>query len=236
MADEMTVAAEISLGDLLRGAELTFANAERLFQEAEILAASGVVARALFLHQISLEECSKVDSLGAWATSLVLGLEVDRKKVLAALGRHAAKNKMNAYMLEGSTAEAEAKARGDWTAASVAFKQTQEEFHQSSNWAKNASLYVDWVDGAFVAPGDRITSEMLAETEARNRTFLGHAFNHLKTLRLLEAAPDDLREPLSGFAAQMEKLRDENPDDLMTAVDELLSDFLAVAKASLKDS
>ena len=97
------------------------------------------MARALCLHQISLEECSKVNNLGAWAVSLILGFEVDQKKVLAAFSRHASKNKSNAYLLKGSAAETEAKARGDWDAAMAAFRQTQDEFHEKSNRAKNAS-------------------------------------------------------------------------------------------------
>src|SRR6185312_16646294 len=88
----------VSLGILAEGAEKTFANAEQLFLEAELLAKAGVVSRALYLHQISLEECSKIDTLGAWAVSLLSGLEVDQKKVLAALTRHASKNKSNAFM------------------------------------------------------------------------------------------------------------------------------------------
>ena len=73
-----------------------------------------------------------------------------------------AKNKSNAYTLEGSEAEKDAKSRGDWQAALEAFRQTQDEFHETSNRARNASLYVDWVDGEFVAPSERITKEMLA--------------------------------------------------------------------------
>ncbi len=83
------------MGALLQGAEKTFDNAEQLFREAELLAGVGAVARALCLHQISLEECSKVDSLGAWGVSLVLGFGVNQKKVLAALRGHESKNKAN---------------------------------------------------------------------------------------------------------------------------------------------
>ncbi|TGR94239.1 AbiV family abortive infection protein, partial [bacterium M00.F.Ca.ET.191.01.1.1] len=115
----------------------------RLFVEAELLAKAGAVARALCLHQISLEECSKVDSLGAWAVSLVVGFDVDQKKVLSAFARHASKNKSNAYMLKASEAESEARLRGDWDGAMAAFKDSQEAFHERSNQAKNASLYVD---------------------------------------------------------------------------------------------
>lgn len=166
--------------------------------------------------------------------SLVLGFEVDQKKVLAAFGRHAAKNKSNAYMLKGSAAEADAKARGDWEAAMEAFRQTQDEFHETSNRAKNGSLYVDWVDGEFVAPSERITDEMLVEITERNAEFLGYAHNGLKMLRRLEKSPDEMKGLLSGFVEQAEKLRDEKPDDLMGAMETLLSGFLEEGKQKLK--
>lgn len=222
------------LAVLVRGAEKTFDNAERLFYEAELLAKAGAVARALCLHQISLEECSKVNNLGAWAVSLVLGFEVDQKKVLAAFGRHAAKNKSNAYMLKGSEAETDAKARGDWEAAMAAFRQTQDEFHETSNRAKNASLYVDWVDGEFASPSERITNEMLVEITERNAQFLGYAQNGLKMLRRLEKTPDEMKVLLSGFVEQAEKLREEKPDDVMGAMETLLSGFLEEGKRKLK--
>ncbi|MBG0797009.1 AbiV family abortive infection protein [Methylocystis sp. L43] len=129
------------LSILVRGAEETFDNAEQLYFEAEILAKAGATARALCLHQISLEECSKVENIGAWATSLLSGLPVDQNKVLASFRRHSSKNKSNAYMLEGSQAEKHAKARGDWKAVRKEFKKLQMEFHEASNDAKNGSLY-----------------------------------------------------------------------------------------------
>src|SRR5262249_27093079 len=106
---------------LVRGAEKTFDNAEKLYFEAALLAKTGAIARALCLHQISLEECSKIENMGAWATSLLSGLEVDQNKVLAAFRRHSSKNKSNAYMMDGSQAEKDAKARGDWEAAREEF-------------------------------------------------------------------------------------------------------------------
>src|SRR3977135_1309878 len=109
------------LSELVRGAKKTFDNAEKLYEEAAILAKAGATARALCLHQISLEECSKIENMGVWATSLLSGLEVDQNKVLAAFRRHSSKNKSNAYMLEGSQAEKDAKARGDWGAAREEF-------------------------------------------------------------------------------------------------------------------
>ena len=91
------------LSELARGAQKTFDNADALYREAKILGAAGALGRALFLHQISLEECAKIESLGAWATSLLAGYSVDEKKIIAGFASHAQKNRTNAYMLKGST-------------------------------------------------------------------------------------------------------------------------------------
>jgi AbiV family abortive infection protein len=218
------------LSVLVRGGEKVFENAEQLYREGETLAKAGATARALFLHQISLEECSKVDSLGAWAVSLLCGYEVDQKRILAVLARHSSKNKSNAYMLEGSPPEKEAKARGDWETASKEFKMLQEQFHQKSNTAKNASLYVDWNDGEFVAPREQINKEMLAEIIVRNETFLGYAYNNLKMLKRLEKAPDDMQRVVVEFAETAENMRKENPGETMHALNELIRKFVDVRR------
>lgn len=74
------------LQEIVRGAQLAFENAEKLYQEAQLLGSSGAFARALTLHQISMEECSKVDMLGTAAISLVLGHPVDINKLAARSG------------------------------------------------------------------------------------------------------------------------------------------------------
>jgi AbiV family abortive infection protein len=75
-------------------------------------------------------------------------------------------------MMEGSGAERDAKKRGAWKTALAEFSKYQTEFHAMSNAAKNASLYVDFEDGAFVAPVDRISPEMVADIADRNERFL----------------------------------------------------------------
>jgi AbiV family abortive infection protein len=235
MADALSKVDRQFLSVLVRGAEKTFDNAERLYFEAEMLAKAGATARALCLHQISLEECSKVDTMGAWAASLVSGLKVDRDKVLGAFRRHSSKNKGNAYMLEASQAEEEAKARGDWKAARQEFKKSQTEFHEASNDAKNASLYVDWKDGEFVAPSEQITPEMLSQIIDRNRTFLGYALNSLKMLRRLDKTPDYMQDLVVEFIAGVEKLRTKKPDNPMAAVNELLQKFLEAGLKKVRD-
>ena len=80
------------LSELARGAQKTFDNADALYREAKLLGAAGALDRALFLHQISLEECAKIEIMGAWVTSLLAGYTVDEKRVLADfLGRSADK-------------------------------------------------------------------------------------------------------------------------------------------------
>ena len=124
---------------------------------------------------------------------------------------------------------------GDTGAAAMeAFKKTQAEFHEASNTAKNASLYVDWVDGAFVPPAERITQEMLSEITARNAEFLGYAHNGMKMLQRLAVSPDGMSTLLSGFVEETEKLRAENPDNPIPAMEALLERFLEEGKRKLK--
>jgi AbiV family abortive infection protein len=219
---------------LMRGAERTFENAESLYREAKTLAKAGATARALFLHQISLEECSKIENMGAWAMSLLSGHKVDTKKVLDGFTRHASKNKTNAYMLKASQAEEDAKKRGDWNIALEEFKKLQIEFHEKSNNAKNASLYVDWKDGEFIAPCERISNAMLTEIIGRNETFLGYAYNGLQMLKRLEKAPGEMQGMVVEFVETAEKMRAENPDDVMAAINELIRKFLDVERAKGK--
>ncbi len=226
---------QISLDDLVSGAEKAFENAERLYFEAGVLTKVEAIARALCLHQISLEECSKVHNLGAWAVSLVMGHEVDHKSALAAFRRHSSKNKSNAYLLEASEAEKEAKSRGDLKGTVEAFKETQRDFHEKSNNQKNASLYVDWIDGKFVSPSERITREMLAAISHRNAEFLSHAHVALETLKRLTKAPNKRRGLFRSFAEQAEKLREEKPDDPIDAIERLIWAFLDAEKSKLKE-
>ena len=101
------------LAELTSGAEKTFENAGALYKEARILNDFGAISRALFLHQVSLEECAKLEMLGAWATSLLMGHEVDSAKVKKAMASHAHKNRTNAYFLKGNAKEEAARKSGD---------------------------------------------------------------------------------------------------------------------------
>ena len=128
-------------------------------------------------------------------------------------------------MLEGSQAEKDAKARGDWEAAREEFKKLQMEVDKASNDAKNASLYMDWKNGEFVSPSEQITPEMLTQVIERNQTFLGYAHNSLKMLKRLDKSSEVLQDLLVEFVEAVEKMRAEKPDDLMAAVNVHVQDF-----------
>src|SRR5262245_33920028 len=81
-----------------RGAQLTFANADALYNEAQLLGTNGAFARALTLHQISIEECSKLDMLCVAAVSLLMGHPVDLTELATKFRQHKVKNYNNAYM------------------------------------------------------------------------------------------------------------------------------------------
>jgi AbiV family abortive infection protein len=198
------------LATLAAGARSTFANAEALYNEARLLYRAGALARSLMLHQISLEECSKVNTIGAWATSLIMGHAVDQERVLRAMRLHKAKNNANAYSLTVSDAEREARDMKDWPAAIEAFRKTQEAFHEESNLAKNAALYTDFRDGAFVGPAEMITEDMHTQIVARNEQFLSGAFHQVKTLDSMELDPESRQRFAIAFADEANRLKDPN--------------------------
>ena len=168
--------------DLIAGAEKVFANAEALYKEATILANSRAWPRALFLHQIALEECAKVDALGAAITSLLMGQDVNIEALRRAFRLHKYKNKANAYFLPTTEAERLARDSGDLDAAGQEFKKLQEVFHEESNSDKNASLYVDFGD-AFTSPQELISEEVFVKVRKRNEEFMSIAFHHVRMLR-----------------------------------------------------
>jgi AbiV family abortive infection protein len=214
------------LAELARGAEKVFENAEALYREASVLKDYGALNRALFLYQVSLEECAKVEMLGAWATSLLLGHDVDSTKVKNAMASHAHKNRTNAYSLKGDSKEEAAKRVGDFEGALKAFKEMQKEFHLRANKAKNSSLYVDFVEGTFVAPIERITPEMVNEIAALNEEFLAMSVPKINMLGRWAINPEPIKEEIAGFEKRVKDLGDEYSDDPVKAIDILLQEML----------
>jgi AbiV family abortive infection protein len=220
------------MGEIARGAEITFKNAEELYSEASLLAKHRALSRSLLLHQISLEELGKIELLSGWGTGLLMGEKVDITKLTRALANHKTKNFANAYMLEVSDEERAARKKGDWKTSIGVFKDRQKEFHEESNVAKNASLYVDFDGERFVAPGDRITKEMVAEIAKRNREYLGLMYPKVKLLSQWNSTVDKTSEMLVGLKALAVKLKDEMPDDPEKAVGRLLEETQKAATKS----
>ncbi len=92
---------------------------------------------------------------------------------------------------------------------------------------------MDWIDGAFVSPEERITSERMDEVRKLNSNFLGYAFNNLKTLRRLVGAPDVMKQPMKELVNQMEALKDEARADMLDQFNALLSRFMEQGKAAV---
>jgi len=220
------------LSELVRGASLAFANAEHLFSEAKILSAHKLFSRALFLHQISLEECGKTEILGWWATGHLMGISVDFDKIRSRFRSHKFKNFANAYMLPLSEAEQKARDESDWRRENEAFKEQQAAFHQESNDRKNASLYVDLVDNVFLSPSDSITEDMVHDIADRNHTFIELMRPKVEMLRHWEQNPDGTRELMKGFQQLMEELKKKHPDDPRKACDTFLAEMLEELKTA----
>lgn len=224
------------LSELARGAALALANAEDLFREGTALLACKAFSRALFLYQISLEECGKAEMLGWRATGCLMGMSVNLNKSISRLANHRAKNFANAYMLPLDEAERKARDQDNWRGAHSAFKKRQAAFHRQSNERKNASLYVDFVNGVFIAPRERITEEMVHEIAARSFEFIELMRPKVEMLARWAQEPDATRQLMNSFRDRMEKLRDEYPDAPQKALDVLLDEMLAQAKEAQQHS
>ena len=127
MAKKATLSAEQKaiLAEITKGTLAAFENAERLIFEASILHEARAYSRALFLHQISMEELAKVEALGALASGLLMGTDVDLAKATKNFTHHKAKNYINAYMLPHSEEEKAALKSGDMPTSLEAFKARQ---------------------------------------------------------------------------------------------------------------
>jgi AbiV family abortive infection protein len=218
--------------ELVRGASLAFENAQDLYREASLLRGHGALSRALFLHQISLEECGKIEILGGWATSLLAGFEVNIGKLSGALARHKSKNYANAYMLPVTQAESRARADGDWDRAIEAFEELKEEFHHDSNTAKNAALYVDYESGRFSSPKEMTNEAMVAGISTLNAEFLSLVQPKVSMLSRWVNNPSEVQPMIAWFVSRAEELRGKrsgNPDEIMAI---LLREMVERARSS----
>lgn len=217
---------DIGVQEIARGAELSLRNALDLEKEASLLTSQGLFSRALFLHQISMEECAKIDMLGAWAASQLTGMSINRERLEKALSRHKAKNFANAYFIEATQEEREAR-ETDHALARSLFKNAQSAFHEKANTRKNASLYVDFENGRFVSPSERITEDMVHEIAEKNTDFLRRSEGDVRLLTKWAAEPKVAKEQLMYLSERLESLRELRPQEQMAALDALMNAMLA---------
>lgn len=208
------------------GAALIFANAEALYDEAQMLGEAGHFARATVLHQISMEECSKIDNLGAAATSLLVGFDVDEKRLARAFRNHRAKNYANAYFAKTTDEELAARKQGDWKASGEAFKKFQDKFHDEVNTIKNAGLYVDFEDGQFNAPADQIDEAVAIAFQMVNASFLKRCDTFLRLLKRMVEKPDLYTDLTNEFLAKAKELRAAKKLDPQQIEDNLMNDLI----------
>ncbi|SEB11887.1 AbiV family abortive infection protein [Paraburkholderia sartisoli] len=221
---------------LIEGLVKTFENADELYDEALCLAERGSVARALLLHQISLEECGKADMLCVAVFSSVRGEDIDMKRLTRAFSRHEAKNKANAYFLAKSEVEAHAHDNNDFATASEAFGKMQAQFHKDSNSLKNASLYVDF-NRKFISPREAVTAENLADIRQRNADFMAMTHHKVSVIATwgdnLDAAADYYAQISSelGFD-RIKELDHKDPEARREFAEGLLEKVAELAKIS----
>ena len=209
------------------GAELIFANAEALYNEAQILGQARSFARAATLHQISMEECSKIDTLGAAATSILMGHDVDEERLATAFRDHKSKNFANAYNAIATEEERAARERGDWVASSAAFRKFQKQFHLEVNTIKNAGLYVDFKDGQFTAPKDAIDETTAVVLMHMNADFLRRSDNFVRLLRRMASDPSSYAELVKCFSERAEGKRADSDFDPEQATTQLMEEMYA---------
>lgn len=214
------------------GALKILENASDLNREATLLHAARAHSRALTLYQISMEECSKIDMLGAWASGIVMGEEVRSIAEVAKLfTNHRRKNFANAYMVPPEQAELRAREEGDADGAIRAFKAMQAEFHSKFNSAKNASLYVDFAEGEFVAPKEQIGEELVEEIATMNARFLSQAQMMMRMLQRWSDNPEVAAKVFAGFEQRLHELEAARTD-YAGAVAELMEELRELAKVT----
>jgi AbiV family abortive infection protein len=213
------------LREYRRGAQLIFENAEELFKEADTLRQAGFLARAAFLHQISMEECAKVDMLGGWATMLLMGAMVDDQQIARAFRDHKAKNRSNAYMASVTPEEDEARQRGDWKSSAEAFERFQQMFHSQVNTTKNAALYVDFEASKFISPKEVVTEETVIAMAALNYHFLSVTFPFLRLLERMANESDTFEGFVTQITRRAHELRDECSSDPEKVMHQLLEEM-----------
>jgi hypothetical protein len=131
-------------------------------------------------------------------------------------------------MLPADKEESQARREQRWDDAIAAFKEQQRAFHEDSNTAKNAALYVDMDRGEFTAPNEWVTATMVEAIADRNAQFLGYAELKVRMLQYWQANIEVARQVLADFMSRLSELKTETDPELALAA--LMDELRARAK------
>ena len=221
---------DLLISELANGAAISLENAEELFREAEILYKHKSICRAYFLHQISLEECGKIELIGRYATAHLMDFPVNLKKMKSQISNHKAKNTANAYMLPRSEEEEKAINEQNWKEAISEFNKQKIDFHQQSNSRKNASLYADFVNEKFLSPKEQISEEMVIEISKMNSEYISLIAFKVQMLSKWVKDLSKTKEYLQYFIKLKKESKIENPDDPFKAMEDTMEKMLEELK------
>jgi AbiV family abortive infection protein len=169
------------IANLVAGLELTIENAKSLFNEAEILKAHGAIHRAVFLHQISMEECAKVEMISSVLLEYIVNAKIDLETLKRRVSSHENKNRANAYYFSDKDED---------VLDHAAFKRFQKKFHTISNNTKNNSLYVNIENQSFSLPEKRNMEQYLEALVQKNKDILRIATTHMELSKKAQREPE----------------------------------------------
>jgi hypothetical protein len=134
------------------------------------------------------------------------------------------KNLANADLLEPTEEEKQTRERKDWEGYKAASARARRGFHEYSNWAKNAALYVDIDirDRNVTTPRDSITVEMVAKIAKLNESYLRDTQQNVRMLLEWEKGT---RPDVRQLIERIKQLRKEMPDDPQKLVEVIMEEL-----------
>ena len=206
------------------GCKLIFDNASSLYDEAQVLGGSGYFQRCTFLHLISIEECAKIDSLGAAAKGLLIGFDLDLDKLHKNLTRHKVKNYINAWNLPFTAEEEAAHSAGNREEAKVAANKLRCDYHDFVNRVKNNSLYVDFDGFDYRRPLESVGESDAIWSRDINAEFLRRSELFLKLLDRMVEVPDGYRRFWDVWSDRIVGSKDR--EELREHLSAMLADYI----------
>lgn len=206
------------------GCRFIFDNASSLYDEAQVLAGAGYFQRCTFLHLISIEECAKIDSLGAAAKGLLSGIDVDLGKLHKNLAKHEVKNHINAWNLRFTAEEEAAHSAGNREEARVAANKLRGEYHSFVNSVKNNSLYVDFNGFDYRRPLESVGESDAIWSRDVNAEFLRRSELFLKLFDRMVEVPDGYKRLWDVWGGRIVGSKDR--EELLEHLSVMLADYV----------